>query len=365
MSSSTTSLPWLPAAVAATLPVLRSHAVLVVAPAGTGELEFISQLAMAGLCEGRAPSSAPTPQPACGQCAACRQFLQGAHPDVFHLLPEALRGELATDADAEGGRTTKRKPSTQIKIDEARAAIDWMSRTSSRGRGKWVLVHPAESLNLHSASALLKNLEEPAEGVTLLLTVSDPERVLPTIRSRCQLVRMPLPSRDDAAQWLRAQGVAQGDVLLDAAAGRPLLALAMAQGGWDAERWAQLPGSVARGDAGALAGMDAAAAVDTLLKLCHDAWSLHAGGVPSYFPANSLKPAKNPQALPAWHRDLLRVARQAQHPWNEGLLLEALLIQAQKPWQSSAIAHCLPPGGGPKLPSHERPRPATAAHRPD
>ncbi|MFO1287736.1 MAG: hypothetical protein U1F49_15135 [Rubrivivax sp.] len=117
-----------------------------------------------------------------------------------------------------------------------------------------VVLHPAEALNAHAASALLKTLEEPPAAVQIVLTCSDAMHLLPTVRSRCQQIVMPLPGIGEAAAWLAALGVAQPEVLLPACDGLPLEVLAWRQLGVDAERWAALPAELAAGRPGVLAG---------------------------------------------------------------------------------------------------------------
>jgi DNA polymerase III subunit delta' len=330
-------LPWIEAAVSQALIQLRSHALLLVAPAGLGALEFATQFAQSMLCEARAGTKAL----ACGQCAGCRLFSQGAHADVMWLLPEALRVNEAGDSLAEegGGKVSKKKPSQQIRIDEVRVATEWMSRTSSRGGVKVVVVHPAETMNTAAASALLKNLEEPSPGVLLVLTVADLERVMPTVRSRCQAWHLDPPDAASALAWLEAQGVAQAATLLRAASGRPVMALQMAESGMDAERWAQIPRRLQRGDAAALTGLDLPAVIDALLKVCHDAWASSLQAPTTYFPAESFPNRADPQVLAQWQRALALVARQSQHPWNEGLMLERLALEAQKALQNAPNRH--------------------------
>jgi DNA polymerase-3 subunit delta' len=87
---------------------------------------------------------------------------------------------------------------------------------------------------------------------------------------------------------------------------------------------------MARGQAAALAGWAPARVVDALLKLCHDALAQALGGTGRYFPAGSVPAGAAPAALAAWWRELQRVARHAEHPWNEPLLLEALVAQAAR-----------------------------------
>jgi DNA polymerase III subunit delta' len=325
-------LPWLAEPLADTLAHQRAHAVLVHAAPGIGALPFVLTLAQAWLCED-AGSRAPRP---CGRCGSCRLLQSHLHPDLVVLLPEVMRqalgwplaGDKADDGDSEGGKG-KRKPSRQIRIDEVRLAIDWVYKTSSRGRGKVLVLHPAEALNVTAANALLKTLEEPPAGTRLLLSAGDPEHLLPTVRSRCQLLRLPPPAAEVSRQWLGERGHREPEVLLAAAGGRPLDALALVEAGIDAAAWTALPRALARGQGGVMAGWPVPRVVDALQKLCVDAMALAAGGTPRYFPASALPPPAEPARLSDWGRSLARIARHDEHPWNEGLLLDALLAEAR------------------------------------
>lgn len=321
-------LPWLAAPLADVLARQRGHSLMLHGPAGVGTLPFGLVLAQAWLCETGAGGG---PRP-CGRCGSCKLVQGHLHPDLFVLLPEAARrahGWLLTSDKPEGD--DKKKPSKQVRIDEVRLAIDWAQKTSARGRGKVLLIHPAEAMNFQAASALLKTLEEPPEGTRIALGVSDPALLLPTVRSRCQRVALPTPPAAEAVAWLEAQGLKGADVLLAAASGRPLEALALAEAGVDAGAWTALPKSVARGEGGALAGWPVPRAVDAMQKLCHDALVVAAGGTARYFPPASLPPrGVDPGALNAWAEALRRVARHDEHPWNEGLLLEALVTQGRR-----------------------------------
>ena len=331
-------LPWLMAPLQAALASQRGHALLVHGSPGVGALPFAVSLAQAWLCESAPPGSAGTP--ACGHCGSCRLVRAKLHPDLMVLLPETLRRlhdwPLADDRpDTEEG---KRKPSKQIRIDEVRALIDWSTMTSARGRGKVAVLHPADSLNLQAASALLKTLEEPPAGTRLVLTCADPAWLLPTVRSRCQTLPLGAPAAAAAVTWLQSQGVASAAdaaVLLAACSGRPLDALALLQDEVTAAAWAALPQAVARGQAASLAGWPVPRAVDALMKLCHDALARAGGGAARYFPEDALPARADPVALAAWSRELQRVARHDEHPWNEGLLIDALV-------QAGAAALTLP-----------------------
>lgn len=316
-------LPWLQAPLAAALEHHRGHALLVHGSDGVGMLPFALTLAQAWLCEGQGGAGTPRP---CGRCPSCRLVQSHLHPDLQVLMPELLRRQhewLRIDDKPES--EDKKKPSKQIRIDEVRSVIDWVFKTSARGRGKVVVLHPAEALNLQSANALLKTLEEPPPGTRLVLCTADPALLLPTVRSRCQHLRLPAPAQALALKWLGGQGVEQAQVLLAACSGRPLDARQLAQGGVTAELWRALPAAVARGQPGALQGWPLPRVLDALHKLCHDAMALASGAPPRYFPAGSIGPGASLEALSAWSAELGRVARHDEHPWNEGLMLDALL----------------------------------------
>ncbi|MDP2004409.1 MAG: DNA polymerase III subunit delta' [Rubrivivax sp.] len=318
-------LPWLAEPLAQALTTHRGHALLVHGSPGVGAMEFAFTLAQAWLCE--AEGAGPWP---CGRCGSCRLVQSHVHPDLTVLLPETLRRELdwPLPDDKADGDDSKRKPSRQIRINEVRLLIERLTRTSARGRAKVALLHPADVLNTQSANALLKTLEEPAPGTRLVLTTSDPATLLPTVRSRCQLLRLNEPPADVALAWLQGQGVpaaADAQVLLAACSGRPLDALVLLRAGIDARAWAGLPAAVAAGNAGALAGWPVPRALDALQKLCHDALARATGGNARYFPNAGVPGRAAPQRLSAWSRELERVARHAEHPWSEVLLVEALV----------------------------------------
>lgn len=317
-------LPWLAEPLARALDTHRGHALLVHAAPGIGAMAFAFTLAQAWLCESDAG-----PRP-CGRCGSCHLVRSHLHPDLTVLLPETLRREHGWPLpdDKLDGEDSKRKPSRQIRIDDVRLLIERSTRTSARGRGKVALLHPAEALNLQSANALLKTLEEPAPGTRLLLTTADPSALLPTVRSRCQHLRLNAPSDEVAVAWLRSQGnltPTDAQVLLAACAGRPLDAQALVQSGVDARHWTALPGAVAAGQAGALTGWPVPQALDAMQKLCHDALARSSGGSARYFPNEAVPGKAHAARLVEWSRELQRAARHAEHPWSDALLIDALV----------------------------------------
>lgn len=201
------------------------HALLIDGQKGLGKFELAEHFAASLLCE--SPQAAEKGR-ACGTCLACRWLGQGNHPDFRLLQPEAL-----TDAvDTEEG---KKKGSQQITIDQVRALDDFLMVGTHRGGLRIIVVNPAEAMNRSTANSLLKTLEEPTPNTLFILVSSEPARLLPTIRSRCQRVPVPIPAPERAARVLTEAGVANAEQWLALAGGAPGLALALSrdgQGAW-------------------------------------------------------------------------------------------------------------------------------------
>jgi DNA polymerase-3 subunit delta' len=321
-------LPWLQAPLADALVRARSHALLVQGPAGVGQLELAVKLAQSWLCEASAPGA-----PACGQCASCRLFASGTHPDFQLLLPEALeersREALGLPYEEPDAKAGKAKPSREIKVEAVRRLLSFAQATSARGRAKAVVIFPAEALNGVAANALLKTLEEPSGLLRFALATHDSASLLPTIRSRCQPLPLPLPAHDAALAWLAAMGVDGADGLLAATGGRPQQALAWFNAGLTDAAWQALPKRVARGEVAAFADWAPPRVIDALQRLCHDLLRRRHGQPGQFFGAAALPSPKRAGSLLTWEAELRRAARHAEHPLNAGLWTEALVAQAQ------------------------------------
>lgn len=348
--------PWLQVQLAQLLP-RRGHAILLSGPSGLGQYELALALASSWLCE------QPTAHGACGQCTSCHTIAARTHPDLCVLLPENLSQALGWNLDDESAPVEtdgkKRKPSREIRVDAVRQAVQFTQLTGSGGVGKVVLVYPAERMNAVAANALLKTLEEPPAQLRFVLATEAAEQLLPTIRSRCQTHSLVWPAFDEALAWLQqacaqrglgGKNVQQDDlrVLLQAAGGRPadvLTLLAQADARHAAAQWLALPQAISRGQASAMAAFTPAQAIEALQKLCHDMWALKLGAAPRFFPADALsvtasagspagarRPAAGPtfHGLGQWARALTASARTAEHPYNPGLMLEALVSQARR-----------------------------------
>jgi DNA polymerase-3 subunit delta' len=183
------------------------HALLIGGPSGIGKMRLATGLAHRLLCLDELNSFA------CGACKGCKLLASGFHPDLNILQP------------ADTGK--------DIIINEVRNLCTTLSKTSQQGGWKIAIIAPAESMNISSANALLKSLEEPQDKTLLILVSHRPSLLPATIRSRCQQTLLPHPNSADARQWLSevsGQDL-QVDKALAVAAGRPLLALEYLQAG--------------------------------------------------------------------------------------------------------------------------------------
>ena len=320
--------PWIQRQVSQLL-TQRGHAWLLQGPSGMGQYAAALALASAWLCEN------PSPAGACGHCASCHAIEVRTHADLCMLMPETALLELGwplhEKAQAEID-DKKRKASKEIRVDAMRDAVEFAQRTSARGRGKVVVVFPAEDMNAITANALLKTLEEPPGDVRFVLATQSAHQLLPTIRSRCIAHALHWPTQEEASSWLQAQGANTADVpaLLRAAGGRPDEALYFLATGRDPSRWAGFPAAMAQGDVSYVKDWSAVHLVDALTKLCHDLMASAVGAAPRFFDAAQL-PRKQPPvaALSRWSGALRQTMKTVEHPWNAGLMLEALVAQAQ------------------------------------
>jgi DNA polymerase III subunit delta' len=208
------------------------HALLIHGLAGIGKRQFARALAASLLCEDTQNHLA------CGHCTACQWITAGSHPDLALVRPQAVAAlegaviqddEAAADSNPEPTASGKKKLSDEIKADDIRALEPWYHRATHRGGLRIVVLYPAQTLNVVSANALLKSLEEPPSNTLFLLVDDSPDRLLPTILSRCQKIPMAPPSARESAEWLIAQGVAEPSEWLAAAGGAPLRALEMSK----------------------------------------------------------------------------------------------------------------------------------------
>jgi DNA polymerase-3 subunit delta' len=299
------------------------HALLLHGARGVGKLALAERIVQTLLCEASDEAKKP-----CGVCEGCRWYAAGNHPDLRRLEPEALARQPVEPAEDEAEPAPKRgKPSMDIKIEQVRALADFLNVGSHRGRSRVALVHPAEEMNVHAANSLLKGLEEPPAGAMFILVSHQPARLLPTIRSRCVAIPVPLPPKAAALKWLEDQGVKQAERWLAFAGGAPLRALQYSESSAALERLLQ---SLAGGGCGAAppaiddrAELEAFA--ECLQKVALDRAFSAFGLTPKYGTESRAVPASARRAWLAFARQMGPDRALARHPLNARLFAGALL----------------------------------------
>ena len=169
------------------------HAYLLSGPPGVGKAAAARAFAQALCCTNAQRSDRAAPF---GRCRACRNVLRGAHPDVetFSLDSQAIM------ADKPGRGST-------LTIDTVRRLRSSAALFPLESDRRTLIVDDAETMLEPAQQALLKTLEEPPQGITLIVLADEPEALLETIRSRCQEIPLrPIP-QTAVAQTLRGRGV--------------------------------------------------------------------------------------------------------------------------------------------------------------
>ena len=310
------------------------HALLIQGRGGLGKTALAMAFAQQLLCEGTTSADR-----ACGQCQACLWFSQGNHPDFRLLQPEALAESPA--AEGEARRRDGEAASRQIRIDQVREVQGLLEIGTHRRGLRVVLIRPAEAMNVAASNALLKSLEEPPPSTVFLLVSSMPDRLLPTVRSRCQRVSVPPASAADAVPWLAAQGVNDPEAALAYAGNAPLAVL---EGAEDRPAREALLRELAAGQRDALALADVcqgAAPVrviawlqkwvaDLILARAVSRAHYHLRQLPAL---RGLAEAVTLERLLRFERSLGACAAVAQHPLNARLFLEATFIRYTQLWE--------------------------------
>lgn len=311
-----------------------SHALLLHGQNGTGKRDFAISLAHAMLCE--APGGDGS---ACGHCLACGWLAAGTHPDLHLLHPDSeAAGEPTAQDEAKDDK--EKKQNHLITVAQVRELIDSVSLSASRGGMRVILVHPAEAMNVQAANALLKTLEEPPPNSLFILVSHQLPRLLPTIRSRCLKIAMPVPQRQQAREWLRERGVAEPDSCLAQAGFAPLRALVLNEAEYREKRTDFLTRLDEKLDPFTLAELgeklELAWVLNWLQTWVYDLISARATGNIRYHPdfsdkLTALSGLIDLSRMLAFQSDLLVAQRSLHHPLNARLLLEQLLLSF---WQS-------------------------------
>lgn len=161
-------------------------------PAGIGKRSFARKLAQAMLCQER-PEAALDP---CETCPSCAMVLAGTHPDLEVVGKPADKAFIPVELFI-GDREHRGRQGLCHQI----------GMKPFMGGRKIAVIDDADYLNAEGANCLLKTLEEPPPQSVLILIGSSPAKQLPTIRSRCQLIRFQSLATDVIAELLVRQGV--------------------------------------------------------------------------------------------------------------------------------------------------------------
>lgn len=310
------------------------HAVLLHGRAGIGKIAFAESLAASLLCE--APQVDGL---ACGQCLSCGWLTQGNHPDFRAITPgDKEDKDDKTEEGDEAGEPTSKAKKSHIVVDQIRALSEMVGLSSHRQGSRIVLLHPAETLNLAAANALLKMLEEPPPDTIFILVSHQSQRLLPTIRSRCHKIAMKMPTIEGARDWLTEHGVKDAIHCLAQAGGSPLLALeandTIAQA--DAEVFMRELTKADKADVFAVSAHWGKAglltAVSLLQKWIYDVLSARFYEIVRYYPQQvkvlkDISQQIDVRRLLDFQRDLNEARGQTSHPLNAELQLEALMLK--------------------------------------
>ena len=172
------------------------HAILISGALDLGKAQYASLLADKILCEDKQNLLA------CGTCKSCQLVAAGSHPDKHIVVSEK----------------------TQIGIDLIRKEIENLNKTSQLSGNKVLTIANADLMTESAANSLLKTLEEPTNNTFIILTSSQPQRLLPTILSRCEKLKISPPTYQSACAWLREQSIVDlpSEAALRAFKGSPL-----------------------------------------------------------------------------------------------------------------------------------------------
>jgi DNA polymerase III subunit delta' len=325
-------LPWLTSVLTALKNLDRANSAPILLSGSDPKalLDLVDTLVADLLCENSQNGSA------CGQCAACAMRAGHSHPDLQYVFPQSLAVEKGLPVELKSGK----KPSESILIDDVRRMQGFFNTASSRGAERFAVIYPFESLNMASANALLKSLEEPPNGLRFILIGHKPDMLLPTIRSRCQALQVKSPTFKERVHWLEEQGVEQAEVNLSLSMLDPFEALDLSLNQKDTldlrKKWVlwlaspeqqqHLPAGLEKAGLSVL--------FELTLRVCHDLSLLAFGREPEQFPW--LKPrllwakSLNAATVSMVYESLERESRFSHHPINPRLALEFI---AQK-WQT-------------------------------
>ena len=180
--------------------------------AGIGKARLLARFAQASFCEHLQGSSACAMDP-CGNCQPCRLIASNEHPDLLIVRPKKASGILG--------------------IDQIRELTAFGACTAFSSH-QIVIIQPLQGMTLAAANALLKMLEEPTPKLYFFCATHQVSQLIPTIRSRLELMRLPMPQQQLSRSWLQERvgefesvNSLKVDMAIDLSISAPLKALAL------------------------------------------------------------------------------------------------------------------------------------------
>lgn len=260
---------------------------------------------------------------ACGKCASCRIRHDSDHPD-FYLL--------AADESEE-------RKTLLIKVEEVRKVTEFAMMSLHMANHKVIFLPDAGQLNLSSANALLKIIEEPPVNCIFILQSANVNKLLPTILSRCFKFQLKTPERNLALQYLYERQVENAEFWLNYFGGEPVFDIPVSSNELILLQEGLLKPSV--DNIFSLSNtldpkkIGMTFWVDYLGRWLSDIARVKLGGTPAYFSIVGDSLARlvgrvNDEKLYALQDELIFLSEWAEHPLNHKLQLENLLFRYQQ-----------------------------------
>lgn len=186
------------------------HAYLFTGPVGVGRRSLALAFVRTLNC-----SAPPVPGDSCGQCRDCQQVDRKAHPDLYIIEP--------TIKDPDNPRELIPDVYGEIRIQQIRDLGRVINLKPYQAQYRTVVCERFNQANLESSNAFLKTLEEPPSHAIMLLTADNPESLLPTVVSRCEVLRLrPLPiGQVEKELQRRGADSSQAQLIAHISGGRP------------------------------------------------------------------------------------------------------------------------------------------------
>jgi DNA polymerase III subunit delta' len=170
-----------------------SHAYLLTGPLHVGKTTLAYDLARAINCTGE--------NPPCNECASCQRINKRVHSDVMEISLDIIPDQKKPES----------KNRTEIGIDEIKTLQQMASLPPYEGKNKIFIINGVDHISAEAANSLLKTLEEPFPGVVLILLASDESKIMPTIVSRCQRIRLKPVSQGSILKMLQSSYNLEGE----------------------------------------------------------------------------------------------------------------------------------------------------------